>query len=225
MRVNIYPEAATVGSRRHPLFARLYPAMARAMDDGGMRAHRRSLLTDLRGEVVEVGAGSGANFRYYPSAVRHVTAVEPEPHLRREATRVATQTEASIDVVDGAGEHLPVADASTDTVVFTLVLCSVRDVQACLAEARRVLRAGGEVRFLEHGVAPSSGMARLQWAMDATIYPHLAGGCHVGRDPVRAITDAGFRIKATQSFLWPQASTPISFHTSGVAVLGGDSCA
>lgn len=106
--------------------------------------------------------------------------------------------------------------------VFTLVLCSVQNVQACLAEARRVLRPGGEVRFLENGVADSSVIARMQRVMDATLYPLIAGGCHVNRDPARSIADAGFRITAAQRFLWPQARTPISFHTSGVAVLAGD---
>lgn len=208
--------------RRRRLFARFYPAMARAMDHGGMWARRRALLAGLRGEVVEVGAGSGSNFVHYPDAVRRVVAVEPDPLLRRSATHAATQSEVEIDLVAGTAERLPLADASADSVVFTLVLCSVLDVQACLAEARRVLRPGGEVRFIEHGVADSSGMARTQRVMDATLYPHLAGGCHLSRDPVRSITDAGFRIAATQRFLWPEASTPISFHTSGVAVLAGD---
>lgn len=212
--------------RRRPLFARLYPAMARAMDEGGMSQQRRSLLTGLRGEVIEVGAGSGANFAHYPASVLRVTAVEPDPYLRREAARAAAGADlefgVEFDVVPGTGEDLPLADASADTVVFTLVLCSVRDVRACLNEARRVLRPGGTVRFLEHGAADSAGIARLQRVMDATLHPHLAGGCHLSRDPVRSITDAGFRITAAERFLWPQARTPISFHTSGVAVAAGD---
>lgn len=222
MRVN-NDAKATDRFRRHPLFARLYPAMARAMDNGGMSAQRGSLLASLRGEVIEVGAGSGANFDHYPATVKQVFAVEPDPRLRQEAARAALRAEVPIDVVAGTGEHLPMANTSADTVVFTLVLCSVQNVQACLAEARRVLRPGGEVRFLEHGVADSPGIARVQQIMDATLYPDLAGGCHVSRDPARSITDAGFRLTAAQRFLWPRARTPISFHTSGVAVLAGDS--
>ena len=211
-----------VPPRRRPMFARLYPAMARAMDEGGMGARRRSLLAGVHGDVIEVGAGSGANFVHYPSAVRRVTAVEPEPSLRAEAVRAASGVDVPIDVVAGTGERLASRDASADAVVFTLVLCSVRDVLACLAEARRVLRPGGELRFLEHGVADSVPIATLQRAMDATVYPALAGGCHLGRDPRRSITEAGFRITVSERFLWPQARTPISFHVSGIAVLAGD---
>lgn len=220
MRVNL--QDAATPSRRRPLFARLYPAMARAMDEGGMSARRQSLLAGVRGDVIEVGAGAGANFIHYPDTVRRVTAVEPEPLLRTEAAHAASGVAVPIDVVPGTGERLAADDASADTVVFTLVLCSVRDVQACLAEARRVLRPGGEVRFLEHGVADSAFMARLQWVMDATVYPALAGGCHLGRDPRRSITEAGFRITAEETFPWPQARTPISFHVSGTAVPAGD---
>lgn len=210
---------ASMGAH-HPVFARLYPAMGRAMERGGMDQRRQVLLTGLTGEVVEVGAGDGLNFPHYPPAVTHVLAVEPEPHLRRLAVEAAKPAPVPVEVIDGLAERLPFADASADAVVVSLVLCSVADQAAALQEIHRVLKPGGQLRFLEHVRADAPGLVRVQRLLDATVWPRIAGGCHTGRDTAAAIEDAGFSIDSLERYLFPEARTPVSFHILGTAIRG-----
>lgn len=204
----------------HPIFARLYPTMGKAMERGGMDQRRQALLTDLTGEVIEVGAGDGLNFPHYPPTVTHVLAVEPEPHLRRLARDAAHQAPVPIEVVDGLAERLPCADGSADAVVVSLVLCSVGDQATALREIHRVLKPGGRLRFLEHVRADTPGLVRVQRVLDATLWPRLAGGCHTGRDTAEAIERSGFTINRLDRYLFPDARTPISFHILGTATRG-----
>jgi ubiquinone/menaquinone biosynthesis C-methylase UbiE len=178
----------------HPLFARVYAWASTRMDASVLGAHRDRLLAGLAGRVVEVGAGNGLNFAHYPDAVTHVLAVEPEAHLRGLAVAAAPRAPVPIEVVDGTADALPAPDAGYDAAVASLVLCSVPDVPAALAEIRRVLRPGGELRFLEHVRADTPGLARVQRVLDATVWPALGGGCHTHRDTAAAIEAAGFTI-------------------------------
>jgi ubiquinone/menaquinone biosynthesis C-methylase UbiE len=141
--------------------------------------------------VVEVGAGNGLNFVHYPAAVTEVVAVEPEAYLREKAIARAG---ARITVVDGTAEALPLEDASVDAVVVSLVLCSVPSQAAALAEARRVLKPGGELRFYEHVISHRPAKAAFQRAFTKTLWKRMAAGCHLDRDTGRAIADAGFEI-------------------------------
>jgi ubiquinone/menaquinone biosynthesis C-methylase UbiE len=204
----------------HPVFALLYPAMGKAMERGGMDQRRRALLTGLSGEVVEVGAGDGLNFPHYPPTVTCVLAVEPEPRLRQLSGEAAKQAPVPVEVVDGLAESLPFADASADAVVVSLVLCSVADQAAALQEIRRVLKPGGQLRFLEHVRADTPGLVRVQRVLDATLWPRIAGGCHTGRDTATAIERAGFTIQSLERYLFPEARTPVSFHILGTATRG-----
>jgi ubiquinone/menaquinone biosynthesis C-methylase UbiE len=163
----------------HPLFARYY-ARSSGLMERGIAAYRQRLLESLSGRVIEVGAGNGMNFTHYPPAVTGVIAVEPEPYLRRIAEQNATKAVVPVTVIDGLAEALPAQDGSCDAAVASLVLCSVRDPQLALAEMFRVLRPGGHLRFFEHVQAATPVRRRVQKALDATIYPLLAGGCHCG---------------------------------------------
>jgi ubiquinone/menaquinone biosynthesis C-methylase UbiE len=210
----------TVSAVRHPVFARLYPRLARAMDEGGLVEHRQQLLAGLSGEVVEIGAGHGANFAHYLPAVTRVRAVEPEPRLRGIARTAAADAPVPVEVSEGLADELPLADRSMDAAVFCLVLCSVPDPLSALQEARRVLRPGGQLRVLEHVRADSPVMARVQRLMDATFWPALAGGCHTSRDTAAEIERAGFTIDRLDRFLFPEARTPFAFHVLAAAHVG-----
>ncbi|MEJ7786777.1 MAG: class I SAM-dependent methyltransferase [Solirubrobacteraceae bacterium] len=202
----------------HPLFARVYARCSRAAEDRGQADHRRRLLAAVRGRVVEVGAGNGLNFAHYPPEVDEVVAVEPEAHLRSLAEEAAARAQVAVTVVDGAASRLPVDDASCDAAVASLVLCTVPDQALALAELRRVLRSGGELRFYEHVVAQDRRMARLQHAADATFWPRVAGGCHAARDTGAAIAEAGFAVERQERFAFrPSAIMPAVPHILGVA--------
>lgn len=206
---------------RHPIFARLYPGMARAMERGGMAEHRAALLAGLTGEVIEIGAGSGSNFPHYPPTVTRVLAVEPEPRLRRTAQAAADGAPVTVEVVDGLAAHLPADDRSADAVVCALVLCSVPDQHAALREIHRVLKPNGQLRFLEHVRADTPGMVRVQRLLDATLWPHLAGGCRTGRDTATAIRQAGFGVDRIDRFRFPDLRSPLSSHILGQATPRG----
>ncbi|MDQ6846457.1 MAG: methyltransferase domain-containing protein [Candidatus Dormibacteraeota bacterium] len=203
----------------HPIFARCWGWMSPKMDAGGASDHRRRLLAGLTGEVIEVGAGNGLNFAYYPAQVIRVLAVEPEAHLRELAVRSAAKASVRIDVVDGVADRLPASDGSADGVVLSLMLCSVPIQAIALREAHRVLRPGGQLRFFEHVRAETAALARVQRALDATVWPALGGGCHTSRDTAGAIEDAGFVIEELDRFRFPDVrlSMPTSPHILGVA--------
>lgn len=184
---------------RHPIFARGYARIAAAAEKKGGGAHRDELLADLTGRVIEVGAGTGLNFRHYPGTVTAVLAVEPEPLLRKLAIEEVTESPVAIEVVDGVADALPADDGAFDAGVASLVLCSVPDQAVALAELFRVIRPGGELRFYEHVRSTSSGFARFQRAVDV-IHPLIGGGCHTGRDTVDAIERSGFVIDAIRRF-------------------------
>ncbi|MET9375728.1 class I SAM-dependent methyltransferase [Streptomyces sp. NPDC002992] len=204
----------------HPLFARFYARFSVSADTkGGIGAFRTELLTGLSGRVIEIGAGNGLNFAHYPGAVSEVVAIEPERHLRRLATDAALRADVPVDVVPGAAEALPVKSEAFDAAVASLVLCTVRDVPRALAELHRVLRPGGELRFFEHGSAPSPGMARAQRVLDRTVWPLLFGGCHTARGPLAAIEAAGFAPVTYRSFTVPEQGPrlPSSYCVLGTA--------
>jgi ubiquinone/menaquinone biosynthesis C-methylase UbiE len=186
---------------RHPIFARVYRCIGAAAERAGAAEHRQRMLGGLQGRVVEVGAGSGLNFRHYPATVTEVVAVEPEAHLRSVATQAAAGGTVPVTVVDGTAGELPLPDASVDAGVASLVLCSVTDQPAALAELFRVIRPGGELRFYEHVIAESPRLADWQRRADP-LWTRLAGGCHLTRDTAAVIAGAGFAIEDCERFLF-----------------------
>lgn len=202
----------------HPLCARVYVRQSRQAEGLGLAARRAQLLAGIAGSVLEVGAGHGLNFAHYPTSVTEVIAVEPERHLRALAVRAAADAPVPVRVVDAVAEQLPFAAAAFDAAVASLMLCSVADVPATLAELRRVLRPGAELRFFEHVASPRRASRALQRAADATVWPRLSGGCHLARETDQLIARAGFVIERCERFAFriPPLDPPKT-HILGVA--------
>lgn len=202
----------------NPVFARVYGRVARIGDRRGGAEHRRHLLAGLTGRVLELGAGSGSNFAHYPTTVSEVIAVEPEPHLRERAQAAASKAPIAITVLDALAEALPAEDGSVDAAVAALVLCTVPDQPRALAELYRVIQPGGELRFYEHVLAENTWQARFQRLADATVWPTLAGGCHMARNTGAAIERAGFTIETCERFPFsPAPPIPPDPHILGIA--------
>jgi ubiquinone/menaquinone biosynthesis C-methylase UbiE len=142
------------------------------------------------GDVLEIGGGTGANLRFYPADVR-LTMVEPNPHMVKRLSRKAAALRRDVAIVPGVGESLSFPDSSFDSVVTTLVLCMVRDLDLVVREARRVLRPGGVFLFYEHVASQSRRMRKWQDRANP-VWRFLTTGCNLNRDIVAAINAAGF---------------------------------
>ena len=195
------------------------------MDAAGFAAYRGRLLAGLSGQVLELGAGSGLNFAHYPPEVERVVAVEPEAKMRGLAQRAADQAPVTVEVVDGVADDLSAYAGKFDAAVCSLVLCSVPDQCAALAQLRSVLRPRengevGEVRLLEHVRAAGGGLAAVQRVLDATVWPWIGAGCHCSRDVIESIAPAGLAVKAAEHFKFPAKglTLPTSPHVFVIAV-------
>jgi ubiquinone/menaquinone biosynthesis C-methylase UbiE len=186
--------------KAHPVFARMWIKLAPKGEEKGVAEHRDDLLAGLSGRVLELGAGNGLNFSHYPEAVSQVVAVEPEPTLRKAAREAAESAPVPVEVVDGVADALPGKDGEFDAAVASLVLCSVPDQASALAELRRIIRPGGQLRFYEHVQADTQPAATLLKVADKTFWPLIAGGCHPTRQTQEAIEAAGFDIVQCRRF-------------------------
>ncbi len=174
-------------------FARYLERREQRKPDLEARELRRRALAGLRGRVIEVGAGDGRSFEFYPADVERVLAVEPDPTARAAAQERARATDVPIDIVDGDAAALPAERGTFDAAVVMGVLCSVPDPVAALRELRRVLVPDGELRFWEHVRASNPAFRALQRACDALFWTRALGGCETTRDTVAAIQEAGFQ--------------------------------
>jgi ubiquinone/menaquinone biosynthesis C-methylase UbiE len=187
----------------HPIFARLYERLAKLEDKKGAVSYRGEMLEGLSGRVIEVGAGTGSNFKHYPATVDEVVAVEPEEYLRGKAKEAAASAPVKVTVVEGLADALPGADAEFDAGIASLVLCSVHDQASALGELRRVIKPGGELRFYEHVVSTEPRTAQAQ-KLANPLYTRLSGGCNLQRDTGAAIEAAGFTVLRSRRFRFPE---------------------
>ncbi|HYZ18336.1 MAG TPA: class I SAM-dependent methyltransferase [Gaiellaceae bacterium] len=220
-----------MATTRPPLYGPQQSAFARYLErrearrpDPVHRELRRRLLAGLRGRVIEVGSGDGRSFEHYPARVSHVVAIEPDATARGSAAMRALEAAVPIEVVDGVGDSLPAGDGAFDAAVLMGVLCTVPEPSAALAELRRVLVPGGELRFWEHVRSASVLFRGVQRLVDAAFWTRALGGCETTRDAETAIRNAGFEIVALDrgfhsSSLLTITSAP---YVLGVARRGGD---
>ncbi len=205
----------------NPVFARFFHRFCGRDRGQGERELRRELLAGASGRVVEVGAGNGINFAHYPVSVAELIAVEPEPYLRRQAEKPALDAPVPVRVRSGVAAALGLAPDSVDVIVVCGVLCSVPDQREALAEFRRVLRTGGELRFYEHVRSRRPGFARWQRRTDPA-WSRVMGGCHTDRDTLAAIADAGFHLERCRGFGFPPEARayPVAPRVLGLARAG-----
>ena len=196
------------------IFAAIYDRMLADTEKAGLRDHRHALLARARGRVLEIGAGTGLNLDHYGPEVTDLVLTEPEEPMARRLRAKLTRG----DVVEVGAERLPFEDASFDTVVSTLVLCTVPDQPAAIAEIRRVLKPDGQLLVLEHVRSGDPKVAKWQ---DRLLRPwrFIGHGCHCNRDTAAALKRAGFEVDL-DAWELPKAPPIVRPAIEGVATPG-----
>ena len=190
-------------SLQKTLFAATYDRMSRKSEEAGVRALRDGLLSDAVGNVLEIGAGTGINLRHYDGNVASLVITEPEPAMLRRLQRKAREQAPLAKVLRAPAEDLPFEDGTFDTVVSTLVLCGVDDQERAVREARRVLRPGGRLLFLEHVRSDDPALARFQDRMNWL--NRLVVNCDCNRPTLATIERVGFHVSRLERTTLPKA--------------------
>jgi ubiquinone/menaquinone biosynthesis C-methylase UbiE len=193
----------------------LYDFMARRAEAGGLGELRHSLLGDLEGDVLEIGAGTGASLPHYERAAR-VVALEPDPSMAKRLPERVAAARVPVEVVAGSAEDVPYPDESFDAVVSTFMLCSVADPPAVLAEAHRVLRPDGKLVLLEH-VRGEGRTARWQERL-TPLHRRIAGNCHLNRDTRALVAGARFDTTLVERADLPGTHALVRSGIQGVAI-------
>jgi SAM-dependent methyltransferase len=188
-------------------FTALYDWMLKSTEEEGLRDMRRETLSGASGRTIDLGAGTGANLGLYPDSVTELVLAEPDPHMLRKLRPKAEEAGVEAEIVQAGAEDVPFEDSSFDTAVFTLVLCTVPDPAAALAEAARILKPGGRLLFVEHVRSEDSGLARWQDRLERP-WHFFGDGCHCNRDTVATIEAAPFAVEGVEKTELPK-SPPI----------------
>jgi ubiquinone/menaquinone biosynthesis C-methylase UbiE len=185
-------------------FSAIYDRGLKASEEAGLRQMRREVLAGATGRTVEVGAGTGLNLGLYPAAVSELTLIEPDPHMLKKLRTKLVSSGGGASAIQAPAESLPFADSIIDTVVFTLVLCTVPNPAAALAESARVLRPGGRLLFVEHVRSRDPSLARWQDRLEKP-WHFLGDGCHCNRDTVATIEGSPFELEQVERGRLPKA--------------------
>jgi SAM-dependent methyltransferase len=188
-------------------FAILYDPFVWAGERAGLRAHRKTLLSDARGRTIEIGAGTGLNLPHYPQEITELILAEPDAAMRSRLQRRLARGGRVASLTDAPAERLPFPSGSVDTVVCTLVLCTVDAPDLALREIARVLRPGGEMLFLEHVRSESAALARWQDRLAAP-WRGFARGCRCNRATGELMAACGLELEQTRHASW-RAMPPI----------------
>ncbi len=200
------------------VFAAMYDRMMRRGEERSMGRRRAGLVAKASGRTLEIGAGTGANLAYYPDAVDELILAEPFEPMRRRLQRKLADSGRTARTLDAPAEAIPLDADSLDTVVCTLVLCTVDFPDAALAEVARVLRPGGQLLFIEHVRSPSPRTARWQDRLE-TPWRHFGAGCRCNRDTVASIKATGLSTEHEQEH-WKGVPPIVAWLVTGRAVKG-----
>lgn len=206
------------------MFAAVYEPFLWMGERAGMRRHRRELLARARGQTLEIGSGTGLNLVHYPGDFDGLVLAEPDPSMRKRLQATARRSERNARVIDARAEELPFDDASLDTVVSTLVLCTVDAPDIALREIRRVLRPDGQLLFIEHVRSDSPLLARWQDRL-ARPWQRFAEGCRCNRATLELIEACGFAVDA-HSAVWramPLIIRPLAIGRATIATRSANS--
>jgi ubiquinone/menaquinone biosynthesis C-methylase UbiE len=185
-------------------FSALYDRFTKGTEEAGLREMRRETLAEARGRTIDIGSGTGANIGLYPEAVTELVFAEPDPHMIRRLRPRVREAGLDAEVVEAPAERLPFEDSSFDTAVYTLVLCTVPDPAAALAETARILKPGGRLLFVEHVRAEDPSLARWQDRLEGP-WRFFADGCHCNRDTAATIEASGFTLEGVSEDELPKA--------------------
>lgn len=200
-------------------FSAIYDRAMKSTEEAGMRETRRETLAGAGGRSIDIGAGTGLNLDLYPAAVSELVLAEPDEHMLKRLRLKLSESGRKAEAVQAPAERLPFEDDSFDTAVFTLVLCTVPDPKAALAEAARVLRPDGRLLFVEHVRSEDPGLARWQDRLERP-WHFLGDGCHCNRNTVATIEASPFKIESVESGELPKAPPLVRPLVRGSAVLG-----
>ena len=184
------------------LFAAMYERVGKGSEEAGLREERRRLLAVATGSTIEIGAGTGLNVSLYPGAVTRLVLTEPDRHMRTRLARRVEETSREAEMIDAPVERLPFPDATFDTAVVTLVLCSVDDQKVALQEIARVVKPGGRLLFLEHVRSADDKVARSQDRIRP--FCNLVG-CNPNRRTLAAIEASAFTVECVRHGEIPRA--------------------
>lgn len=196
----------------------------RVMQEEILLPLRQRVAKGARGRVLEIGIGSGVNLPLYGREVVSLLGVDPSAYLLARARRTALWLPFPVSLLEQSAEHLPLADGSVDTAVVSWALCSIPDPLAALREVHRVLAPGGALRFVEHGLAPSPGLARWQGRL-TPLWRRVSGGCHLDRRVDRLLERAGFTIEHLETGYLLPGPRLLTYHYLGVASRGASAVA
>ena len=186
-----------------------------AMRNRHLVPYRRRVLAGAQGEVLEIGIGSGLNLPFYGPHVRGIHGLEPSPQLVRLAERAAGRSNRLVSLIEGSAEAIPFDDKSLDTIVTTWTLCSIPHADRALAQMRRVLKPGGRLLFVEHGLGPEEAVRKWQHRL-TPVWSKVSGGCHLNR-PIQALIEhAGFDVARLETG-YMKGPKPMAFIYEGDA--------
>lgn len=181
-----------------------------------MTKQREKIVPLAEGRVLEIGVGSGLNLPFYtPGKVKYLWGLDPSREMWDLAQKTLGKTDFAVEFIEAPAEDIPLDDASADTVLITYTLCTIPDVHAALAEARRVLKPDGSLVFCEHGLAPDASVRRWQNRLNP-LWKRVGGGCNLNRPIAQLIEQAGFRIRGMDTMYIP-GWKPASFNCWGTA--------